>query len=106
MKLNIKFGDITERMITWPKSIHDFPKIIKYLGKKWQSFMYSGHGNDYELIFTEIKTYDPNFYAYAQDFEDFMGMNMGKRCECGAKFSGFKWDHMFYCDLWEPWSKI
>jgi hypothetical protein len=105
MKLGIVFGlDTNVKYIDWPKSLHDFPKLLLYSGRKWEWFMYKdGPNGIVELNFTEIPKYDPNYYVDdIECFEDMFGFSKST-CECGAIWSSFSWDHMRFCKLWKPW---
>jgi hypothetical protein len=104
MKLILKFGLTgTTKQVYWGKDLMDFPKLIRFDGKRWEWSMYDGsYQAGYELIFGPIPTYDPNNYADMPSYEEMF--ELGKDgCVCGAHFSSFKWDHLRYCGLWKPW---
>lgn len=104
MRLKVVFGlNSIEKIVIWDKALEDFPKMLTCDGKKWEWLSYnSPDGSEYELIFTQIPTFDPNFYADMPSFESmFPAKVIG--CECGSKFSSFDWDHFRYCGLWRPW---
>lgn len=108
MQLSIKFGlDSGPKLITWDKNINDFPRLIKFQGKKWEWFMYNDIGNGViELNYSQIATYDPNFYIDTmENFEDLFKTNEIK-CECGSAYGPFEWDHFRYCKMWKPWDKL
>jgi hypothetical protein len=90
MKILINFGlEGPSRQIIWNSDhILGFPKLLRYNGKKWEWFMYDVDitgPNDYKLIFSELPTYDPNFYVDMVSFEDLFGYP-DEKCECGGTF--------------------
>jgi hypothetical protein len=103
MKLRIDFGQIARKEVNWYNSLEDFPKLLSYHGKRYEWFMYdkdkSGQ-TDYILTFSELPTYDPNYYAEMEDFDAIFGGAMGIQCECGAIYTSFPQFHMFYCKKW------
>jgi hypothetical protein len=104
MYLKIKFGlNGKEKTLSWYQKIEDFPKLLRFEGKKWEWIVYNAiGGGDYELVYSEIPTYDPSFYIDMPSFEELFPGNEQK-CECGAHFSSFSWDHFRYCSKWRPW---
>lgn len=107
MKLFIIFGYGTpKKEVNWYRDLMDFPKLIRYSGSKWEWAMYHNIGSDYELTFSQIATYDPNFYADMPGFEDMFEWGNVDKCECGAAYSGFTFDHMRFCKKWKPWDKL
>ena len=104
MRLKIAFGyKSIEKIVDWNRDVTDFPKLIKFDGRRWEWVTYnSPDGLTYELVFSQIPTFDPNFYADMPDFET-MFPNSEIKCECGARFSSFGFDHMRMCKLWRPW---
>jgi hypothetical protein len=105
VRILVKFGlDGYKKVVTWNKELLDFPKLLKYSGRKWEWFLYSTDPtmiNDYEITLCEIGMHDPGYYLDIPDFEDLFGSS--SKCECGARFSSFEWDHMYLCPLWKPW---
>ena len=111
MRIKIQFG-LNEplREAKWYQPIEMFPTLVLYKGKKWEFFMY---GEDpaklVDLIctFSEVMTYDPNWYATTYvNIDDLFNIGYGANCQCGAIYSGIPWDHMLFCPKWIPWSKI
>jgi hypothetical protein len=106
VRLRVDFGTHGARKeITWWNSLEDFPPFISYNGKKYEFLMYDRDPSgqvDYTLLFTEIPTYDPNFYSDMPSWETLFGTR-GSSCECGAIYTSFPWDHMRYCSLWRKW---
>lgn len=107
MRLRVDFGlHGARREVNWWQPIEDFPKLFRFQGKKWEWFMYdkdkSGHV-DYVLTFSEIASYDPNWHATMDDFEDRFGHQIGVKCECGAVYTSFPNFHMLYCPMWRKW---
>ena len=105
MRLTITFGyKGTEKKVDWWQTLEDFPKLLKYSGKKYEWIMFDkdhdGFGG-HKLIFSEISPLDPIFHTDMKNFEDMF--ESGIKCECGAAHSQFPWDHMRYCPLWKPW---
>ena len=104
MKLDIVFGsDGTKKRVDWDKDVMLFPKLMLFQGKKWEWAMYKETPYaDYELVFSQLPSYDPNFYVsdYVV-FEDTFERKIG--CECGAHWTSFPNFHMFYCKKWTAW---
>jgi len=105
MKITIHFGsEGPQKQINWWKELMDFPKALSYNNKKWEWSFYTTDPagfSDYVLILSQIPSYDPHFYVDMVSFEELFGSDF--KCECGAKFSSFEWDHMFYCSMRTPW---
>ena len=107
MRLIINFGHKgIKKDINWYKALMDFPKLIRFQGAKWEWAMYNNIGADYELTFSQIATYDPNYYADMPSFEEMFEWSGATKCECGAIFSSFAWDHMRFCPKYKPWSQV
>jgi hypothetical protein len=108
MRLGIIFGLSNDiRYIDWEKDLSLFPKLLQYNGKKWEWIMYQdGPNGIIELNFTQLPTYDPNFYVDDMPvFEEIAGYAK-KECECGSTYSSFSWDHSRWCNLWRPWDVL
>jgi hypothetical protein len=91
----------------WWQSIKDFPVLVLFKSKKWEFAMYSPDSTNrvaYICYFSEVKSFDPNFYAttYVDITDTILGIGWDK-CECGAIYSSFPWDHMRFCKKWIPW---
>lgn len=106
MKVIVNFGLVIKKEVDWYKDISDFPRLLRFNGQKWEWVVYNSIGNGYQLTFSQLPTYDPNFYADMNSFED-MFERYQDRCECGAAYSkSFSFDHMRFCKKWKPWSQI
>lgn len=103
MRLRIDFGTHGARKeISWWQSLDDFPKIFSYAGKKYEWFMYDKDASgqvDWVLLYTQMPTYDPNYYADMPSWESLFGDREDK-CECGAIYTSFPQIHLFYCKKW------
>jgi len=106
MKLVINFGLNIKKEVYWYKDVMDFPKLIRFNGNKWEWSMYQSSGNGYDLIFSQVATYDPNYYVDMPSFEEMFEWDSTNKCECGAIYSSFNWDHLRYCSRWKPWSQV
>src|SRR5208282_4593426 len=107
MKLTINFGhNGIKKEVNWYRDLMDFPKLIRFSGSKWEWAMYHNVGNDYELTFSQIPTYDPNFYADMPSFEDMFEWANVDKCVCGSAYSSFSWDHMRFCPKHKSWDKL
>src|ERR1035438_2985912 len=97
-KLTINFGlDGTKKQVNWYKDILDFPKLIRFQSKAWEWAIYNSiGGTDYELTFSQVPSYDPNYYVDMPTFEDMFEYGKGDICECGAIYTSFSWDHLRY----------
>lgn len=99
MILFIEFGlNNPPYLLDWNKPIDDFPHVIRKDGKKWEWVVYNKATGliDYELKYSEIASYDPQYYAPATDWADIYPIRESK-CECGAHHTSFPNGHMFYC---------
>ncbi len=104
MKLTLNFGlNGAKKQIDWYRDLMDFPKLIRFQNAKWEWAIYSNVGKDYELTFSQIPTYDPSFYVDMPSFEDMFEWGATDRCQCGAVYSSFSWDHMRFCPKWTKW---
>ncbi len=107
MTLFINFGlNGPKKQVSWYKALMDFPKLIRFGGNCWEWAIYNNIGNDCELTFTQIPTYDPNFYAEMPSFEQMFEWTSGDKCECGSAYTSFPWDHMKYCPKHKPWKQV
>ena len=107
MKLYINFGLTIKKEVKWYRDVMDFPKLLRFNGSKWEWAMYQSLGNNYELTFSQIATYDPNYYVDMPSFEEMFEWDNRDKCCCGAAYnSGFTWDHLRYCPKWKPWDKL
>ena len=104
MTLIVRFGMDIKKEVNWYKDMMAFPKFIRFQGKKWEWAMYNTIGSVNELTFAQLHTYDPNFYIDMESFEEMFewGSNSDK-CECGANYTSFSFDHMRYCKKWTKW---
>lgn len=106
LRLTINFGhNGVKKQVNWYKDIMDFPKLLRFQGKSWEWAIYQNMGNDYELTFSQIPTYDPNYYTEMPSYENMFEFSGSDVCECGSAYSSFKFDHMMFCKLWKPWGK-
>lgn len=73
----------------WHRPVKDFPKVLSYNGTKWSWFMFNNgtDGVDYELHFSEVPSYKPEFNDKAIDFTRILfGLELEDQvCECGAE---------------------
>jgi len=107
MKLSLHFG-LTEpkRTIYWHGEIGEFPTLILFKGSKWEFVLYQRDDTgvvDYICNFSEVPPYDPNFHATTYKNIDHLFESYGRKCECGAIYTSFPWDHMRMCPKWERW---
>jgi hypothetical protein len=106
MKLVVKFGMSIKKEVDWYRDVMDFPKLLRFQGSKWEWAMYNGSGQNYELTFSQIGSYDPSFYMDMPSFEDMFEWAGGDKCVCGALYTSFTFDHMRFCPKWVPWDKL
>lgn len=107
MRIIVNFGvNGPKKEVHWYSDLLDFPKLFNFQGHKWEWFMYNNAGNYYELTYSEIPTYDPNYYVDMPNFEDMFLWNENDKCECGAVYTSFNWDHMRFCKKHKPWSQV
>jgi hypothetical protein len=103
MRLRVDFGPNIRKEVNWYSALDDFPKFMTYAGKRYEWFMYDRDPNkqvDYVLSFSELPSFDPNYYVEMEDFDLMFGGSMGIKCECGAIYTSFPQIHMFMCKLW------
>ena len=108
MNLVLNFGlNGAKKQVTWHKPLMDFPKLLRFQGKCWEWAIYNSIGSDYELIFSQIPTYDPNYYAEMSSYEElFEWSNKSYDCCCGAAWTSFEWDHLRFCPKHKPWNQV
>jgi hypothetical protein len=105
VKLIINFGHQGIRKeVNWYRDFMDFPKLLKFQGVGWEWVVYTTVGDDYELTFSKIPTYDPNYYASMESYEEMFEWGGDKdKCCCGSIYTSFSFDHMRYCPKWTKW---
>jgi hypothetical protein len=106
MKLSINFGLSIKKQVDWHGNLMDFPKLLRLKSSKWEWVIYAPIGKDYELTYSEIPTYDPNYYVDMPSFEDMFEGGLGSKCECGSAYTSFSFDHLKYCPRHIPWDRI
>lgn len=103
MRLNVHFGLIDKKEINWHQDIMDFPKIINYLDRNYEWFVYDKDPTgrfDWILNFSEIPAYDPAYNIKAQTWNELFAGRINNSCECGSNYTSFPNHHMFYCPKW------
>lgn len=106
MTLLLKFGiGNKQEKVYWMKPFDQFPHRVSYQGCKYEYVMYTpGQGNIfYELNFAEVPPYSPDYWLEYESVEEMLRSSYQKGCECGAHHTGFGFDHMRFCPLWEKW---
>lgn len=59
---------------------------------------------DYICYFSEVKIYVPNFSATTyENIDHLFNTGYGPKCDCGAIYTSFPWDHMKMCPKWTKW---
>ena len=87
-------------MVNWWRPIDEFPSLVLYKTNKWEFVIYDeddSKESDYICIFSEVKSYDPNFFATTYTDISYMIEAANKGCECGSAHGG---GHMFFCPKW------
>lgn len=108
MKIRLQFGLIEpHRDIDWWQKVTDFPHFVLYKGDKWQFEMYGTdpfQNIDYVCYFSPVRKDDPLYTSQNyESLESLLNPGYGNKCECGARYSSFEWDHMRFCPLWKKW---
>lgn len=107
MKLKMHFGlNEPARIINWWQTIKDFPPLVLYKKKKWEFAIYDTDQSkqvDYICHFSPLQTYDPNWHATTYVDIDYLFNTGYGKCECGAEYTSFPWDHMKFCPKWTKW---
>lgn len=101
MRIALRFGNTDPiRYMGWWNPISQFPKLVKYKGKKWEFVMYDeDHTGNADKIFHfgELHSYDPNWDATTyQDIENLLDKIYGPQCECGKDMHKFT-SHSDWC---------
>lgn len=103
MKLAVHFGlGVVSYTVNWNKKIEEFPHFIEYNKTRWSWVMYDADATrtvDFTLMYSEIPTYDPSFYATMTRWETILGMDPNLKCQCGKDKHGFA-KHATWCDKW------
>ena len=99
MKLGLQFGAFEpQRIVNWSSPIKDFPSLVIYKDKKWEFVIYdldqTGQ-TSWICNFSEVQSYDPNYYATTYVNVEYMFTTAG--CQCGSAHGG---GHMFFCPKW------
>lgn len=105
MRLRMNFGSESPIDIQWGGDrVALFPNLVKYKGKKWEFIFYDAALSgevDYDFMFSEIYSDDPNFYSTEYVNIDYMFDNGSNECECGSMHDiNSPTGHMFFCKLW------
>ena len=109
MKVRVIFYKAGEKIVSWPKGIQSFPKLIRYDGRVYEHVTYdfvNEYGIDYECNFAEVK------YVYGSDFGwespvdlDVLLYPDGRgRCQCGARKLGYRdgtKNHSWWCPVYK-----
>ena len=108
MKLKLQFGyNEPKRDVNWYGQITSFPSLVLYKGKKWEFVVYQDDPTkeaDHIFIFGELHGYDPQYNSPDfQNIDHMFDSGYSGKCECGAAYSNFKWDHMRFCPKWSKW---
>jgi hypothetical protein len=62
------------------------------------------HKVDHICWFSEVATYDPNWYATTYtNIDNLLSDGHGSKCECGAIYTSFPHAHMLFCPKWSKW---
>lgn len=106
MKLGLRFGALEpQRNINWRQQVTDFPYLVLYKGNKYEFIMYGDDNTkqvDYICHFGELKSTNPAWNKKFEDISRYLDDGPNK-CECGAIYSSFPWDHMRFCKQWSKW---
>jgi hypothetical protein len=108
MKLSLHLG-LAEprRTVYWWSPIANFPTFILYKGNKFELVGYQKDNFDqidYNCYFIEVHKADPNYRKDYMNIDYLLNKdNDLNKCDCGAEFSSFPWDHMRFCQSWKPW---
>ena len=104
LKLQLQFGipGGRKKNIEWKKELKEFPKIVKFEGKRWEWIMYdkSKTGNDYDLAFGRISDETDLGGLPVPCIEEMFPDGWAAKCECGAIYTSFPEEHMFFCPKW------
>lgn len=105
MKLSLRFGlHEPPREVNWWQPIKNFPYLVTFKGVKYEFEMYAEDPTkrvEYICHFSEVKSYDPNYYADTYfDVDALLNTGYGSKCECGAIYTSFPQFHMFFCPKW------
>ena len=102
MRLKLFFGvNVAPVKIDWPKDVLDFPKVVNYNYRNWEWSMYQpvsyGLTTEYDLIFGELKIYDPRALEAHPTLIDILGKIDSKACDCGADKNPSSGGHWNFC---------
>jgi len=108
MKLKLNFGIAHWRETDWWQPIAFFPTLLTFRTVKYElsAFDEDPTGRyDQILNFAEIQSWDPAYSVTSDAFESRFESESTK-CECGANYSPFQFDHMRMCRQWKPWGLV
>lgn len=106
MRLKLYFGlKDTPIQCDWNKEVKDFPKVVNYNHKNWEWIAYnalpiSKFGADYELIFGDLKIYDPRAIEVHPTLAMIIGSTTNSECDCGADKHQSSGGHWKFCKLY------
>lgn len=105
MRLRLQFGSTEPlREMNWHKGVKEFPNLVIYKNKKWEFFAYDRDPLnivDYQLVFTELPSYHPNWHATVyENIDHLLAPALKGDCECGAAHTDFPQIHLSYCPKW------
>jgi hypothetical protein len=92
---------VTPIQCDWNKDILDFPKVVNYDHRNWEWFMYNDigtiKGTMYDLLFSEIKIYDPRALELHPTLAMIIGESGDRTCDCGADKNPGTGSHWNFC---------
>jgi hypothetical protein len=102
VRLKLKFGiDATPIQCDWQKKILDFPKVVSYNFRNWEWIVYNDvgtiAGTMYELIFGELKIYDPRAIEDHPTLAEIIGESNDGKCDCGGDNNPGSGGHWIFC---------
>lgn len=104
MILKLHFGMVKIPVsIDWDKPLTDFPKVVNYNHRNWEWNMYTSVNTpppDYELMFGELKTYDPRALEAHPTLAMITAGVLKVVCDCGADKDPNAGGHWKFCKLW------
>lgn len=108
MRIRLIFRHASQHVVDWPKTVHDFPKLIRAHGRVYEMMSYDRideFGVLYELNYDEQGKGTQYQWESPVDLNVLLINDSWGGCQCGARFTSAPQMHMFFCRMWKDKDK-
>jgi len=105
MRIRLIFQHAGESLVEWPKTIREFPKLIRMLNRVYKQMAYEKSDEymiNYEVHFVEQGKGSAFPWESPVDLDVLLNNNSFYGCQCGAKHTSAPDLHMFFCRMYKP----